>query len=262
MKGRAAIATAAFVWAGLAPSAQAQSVPGPENYKIRIQGFTWSGDIEGEIQKGLGGDEGTLLDLNNDLGLTATRTYGIDGSIQFGGGWKLRGSFTPIDYTGDVESRQNFSFGDDDYFVGERVVTTLQGKYYTGGLQWDFVRKPAGYFGIFIGAKVLDGDFVLIAPGTGKRDVESGVAPAPVVGISSRLYAGRRFSTEFEYSGMWFGDRGRVSEMVVAFRFHLSDRLAGMGGYHRLNIEGRPTEERDFVRVKISGAIFGVELSL
>jgi hypothetical protein len=79
MKGRAAIATAAIVWAGLAQSARAQSVPGPENYKIRIQGFTWSGDIEGEIRKGLGANDGTLLDGYRD-GPSDVTLLGIDPS--------------------------------------------------------------------------------------------------------------------------------------------------------------------------------------
>lgn len=253
--------TAGLLVAGLSSPAGAQS-PGPESYRIRIEGFTWDGDIEGQIQKGFGDGAGTLLDLNDDLGLSQSRVYGFGGSIRLGRSWKLRGSYTPIDYDGDAIARQNFNFGDDEYFVGDRVLTTLQGKYYTAGLQWDFVSRPAGYFGAFIEAKVLDGDFVLVAPGTGNRDVESGVAPAPTLGISSRVYGGKHFSTEFEYSGMWFGSRGHVTETKVAIRLHLSDRLAGMGGYRKLNIEGKPTEERDFVKVKLSGLIFGVELSL
>jgi hypothetical protein len=263
LKRAAVLAAAGLLAGGAGGLAEAQSAsPGPENYHFRVEGFTWSGDIEGQIQKGFGDGPGTLLDLENDLGLAASRTYGFSAAIKLGSSWKLRGSFTPFDYPGDVMANQNFSFGDDDYFVGERVVTTVQGKYYTGALEWDFVRKPQGYFGIFVGAKVLDGDFVIVSPGTGKRDVESGVAPAPVVGIASRLYAGRRFSTEFEYSGMWFGDRGKVSETIFALRFHLSDRLAAMGGYRRVSIEGHPTEERDLVVVKLSGIVFGVELSL
>ena len=62
--------------------------------------------------------------------------------------------------------------------MGDRVVTAIQGKYYTAALQWDFVKKPQGYLGVFIGAKLLDGDFVLVSPGTSKRDVESGVGRA------------------------------------------------------------------------------------
>ena len=240
----------------------AQSAPGPENYKLRIEGFTWGTRIEGQIQKGFGSSPGTLLAITDDLGVQDERTYGGDASIQLVPGIKLRGSYTKIDYAGDTSARQNFSFGEDQYFVGDRVVTSIQGKYYTAALEWDFVKRPQGYLGVFIGAKLLDGDFVLVSPGTGKRDVESGVGGLPVLGVSTRFYSGRRFSAQTEYSGMSIGSRGSVWELDISTRFHLSDRLAVMGGYHRLRLRGEPTKERDFVEVKLSGIAFGLELSL
>jgi len=243
-------------------SASAQSVPGAENYHLRVQAYTWDTGLEGQIQKGFGADSGTLLDLTDDLGVADERTYGGDVSLQIKPGLKLRGSYTKIDYTGDTTARQNFTFGQDDYFVGDRVVTSIQGKYYTAALQWDFVKKPQGFLGVFVGAKLLDGDFVLVSPGTGKRDVESGVGGLPVLGISTRLYSGRRFSAQTEYSGMTVGSRGSVWELDLSARFHLSDRLGIMGGYHRLRMRGEPTKERDFVEVKLSGLAFGLELSL
>jgi hypothetical protein len=242
--------------------ASAQSLPGPENYKLRLEGFSWGTSIEGQIQKGFGSTPGTLLDLTDDLAVGDKRTYGGDATIQFKPGWKLRGSYAKIDYAGDTGARQNFSFGQDQYFVGDRVVTAIQGRYYTAALEWDFVKKPQGYLGIFVGAKLLDGDFVLVSPGTNKRDVESGVGGLPVVGISTRFYSGQRFSAQTEYSGMTIGSRGSVWELDLSARFHLSDRLAAMGGYHKLNLKGEPTKGRDFVDVKLSGITFGLELSL
>jgi hypothetical protein len=240
------------------PDALAQS----EDYKLRLEGFSWGTSIEGQIQKGIGSDPGTLLEIKDDLAVADERTYGGDVTIQLKAGLKLRGSYTKIDYAGDTSARQNFSFGEDQYFVGDRVITSVQGKYYTAALQWDLVRKPQGFLGIFIGAKLLDGDFVLISPGTNKRDVESGVGGLPVLGISTRVYSGRRFSAQTEYSGMTIGSRGSVWELDVSTRFHLSDRLAAMAGYHRLRLRGEPTKGRDFVEVKLSGITFGLELSL
>ncbi len=242
--------------------ASAQSGPGPENYHLRIEAVTWDTGIEGQIQKGFGSDPGTLLDLTDDLGVGDERTYGGDVAIQFKRGWKLRGSFTNIDYSGDTTARQNFTFGEDQYFVGDQVVTTIQGRYYTAALEWDFVQKPQGYLGLFVGAKLLDGDFVLVSPGTNKRDIESGVGGLPVLGFSTRFYSGRRFSAQTEYSGMTIGSRGSVWEFDVSTRFHLSDRLAAMAGYHRLRMRVEPTSGRDFVEVKLSGISFGLELSL
>ena len=247
----------------VASAAQAQSIlPPAERYKLRLEGFTWGTTLERQIQKGFGSTSGTLLDLSEDLGVESKRTYGADGAIQFTPGIKLRGSYTKIDYSGAATARQNFTFGDDQYFFGEAIETRIQGKLYTAALEWDFVKKPQGFLGAFIGAKLLDGDFVVLAPGTGKRDVESGIGGLPVLGITTRFYSGKHFSAETEYSGMTIGSRGSVWELHVSARLHLSDRLAAMGGYRRLRLRGEPTKARDFVEVKLSGAIFGVELSL
>jgi len=262
-QSRILIVALGLLTALIAPGgAWAQSAPSPENYKLRVEGFSWGTNLEGQIQKGFGSTSGTLLDLTDDLAVPDKRTYGGTASIQFKQGWKLRGSYAKIEYSGDTAARQNFSFGEDQYFVGDRVVTTIQGKYYTGALEWDFVQRPQGYLGVFIGAKLLDGDFILVSPGTNKRTVESGVGGLPVLGISTRFYSGRRFSAQTEYSGMTIGSRGSVWEVDFSFRFHLSDHLAAMGGYHRLSLKGEPTKGRDFVEVKLSGIAFGLELSL
>lgn len=264
MKQSKILGAAAAVLATLvAARTEAQSIlPPAENYKLRLEGFTWGTRLDGQIQKGFGSTSGTLLDLTDDLGVADERTYGAGGAIQLKPGLKLRGSYTKIDYAGDTTARQTFRFGDDQYFINERILTSIKGKYYTAALEWDFVKKPQGFFGVFIGGKILDGDFVVVSPGAGKRDVESGVGGLPVLGIATRLYSGRRFSAETEYSGMSIGSRGSVWELNLSARLHLSDRLAAMGGYRRLRLRGEPTKGRDSVEVKLSGVVFGLELSL
>jgi len=263
MKQSKTLVSASLVLATLfASRIEAQILPPAEGYKLRLEGFTWGTALDGQIQKGFGSTSGTLLDLTDDLGVADERTYGAGGAIQLKPGLKLRGSYTKIDYAGDTNARQTFTFGEDQYFIDERIVTSIKGKYYTAALEWDFVKRPQGFFGVFIGAKILDGDFVVVAPGAGKRDVESGVGGLPVLGIATRLYSGRRFSVETEYSGMSIGSRGSVWELNLSARLHLSDRLAGMGGYRRLRLRGEPTEGRDSVEVKLSGVVFGLELSL
>ncbi len=63
-------------------SASAQSGPNAENYKVRVEAYTWDTGLEGQIQKGFGADSGTLLDLTDDLGVADERTYGGNVSIQ------------------------------------------------------------------------------------------------------------------------------------------------------------------------------------
>jgi hypothetical protein len=264
MKGSMVVAAGAVWLAGLVGTrSEAQYLlPAAESYKLRLEGFTWGTKLEGEIQKGFGSTPGTLLDLTDDLGVGDERTQAFGGALQFKPGLKLRGSYTRIDYSGLMPARQNFRFGDDQYFLDESIETRIKGKYYTAALEWDFVKKPQGFLGVFIGGKILDGDFVVLAQNTSKRDVESGIGGIPVLGVISRVYSGRHFSIETEYSGMSIGSRGSTWELNVSARLHLSDRLAASGGYRRLRIRSEPTSGRDRVEVKLSGVVFGLELSL
>jgi hypothetical protein len=122
--------------------ALAQAVlPPAENYKLRLEAFGWGTTIEGQIQKGFGDTSGTLLDLTDDLGVGNEQTWAGDASIQFKPGLKLRGSYTEIDYSGDVAARQNFVFGEDQYSSGTRRHEH-QGQILHRRSRVDFVEAP------------------------------------------------------------------------------------------------------------------------
>ena len=182
-----AVAALLFPWRPC-PGREAQPTR-PETYKIRVEYGWFSAAARGQIQKGFGAVPGTALDLTDDLGVEDERPWECDGSIQFKPGIKLRGSYTTIDYSGDTSPRPNFSFGD-TVFVGRRCRSSVQGNYYTAALQWDFVRSRRASWASS-GREAPDGDFVLVSPGTGKRDVESESAVLPVLGVTSRFYSGK-----------------------------------------------------------------------
>ena len=79
-------------------------------------------------------------------------------------------------------------------------------------------------------------------------------------GISGRTYYGKHLSFEGELGGGTIGDRGKAWIVCMTARFHVSDRLAAVGGYRRISLRGH--DDRDFLDVKLSGWLFGGELSL
>ena len=244
----------------LAPAvAGAQSLPGPEKYYIRAEYTRWSPGLDSQIQKGFGDAEGTLLDLAKDLGVEDESTWQARATIRLGQSFKLRGSYLPLDkYKGDTIAKTNFVYGGQQYFAANRVVTSINGNYYTGEIEWDFRRGEAGFAGIFVGAKVFQVGSIVVSED--KRITQDNTVPIPVVGFAGRTYYNRRFSMEGEFSGMTLGSRGHVWEVNLYGRINLSDRLAIGAGYHTVTLEGR--DERDSVRVKLSGWQYGIELSL
>lgn len=243
--------------------ARAQSLPGPEKYYIRGEYTRFYPGLDSQVQKGFGDTEGTVLDLTDDLGVEDENTWQARATIRLGESFKLRGSYMPLDkYRGDTIAATNFLYGGKLYYAGSQVVTSINSKYYTGEIEWDFKRGQGGFAGLFIGAKVFQVASIVLAPVEGTRVTQDNTIPVPVVGFAGRTYYGRRFSVEGEFSGMTLGSRGHVWEVNMYARINLSDRLAIGGGYHSVSLEGRDGDDRDYLKVKLSGWQYGIELSL
>ena len=237
---------AALIALSLAGGASAQdssNLPPAEKYGLRLQYREFRPSLTGQAQKGSGDTSGSLIDVTDDLGIADKRTFDVRGTLQFKKGWKIRGSYTPLKYSGDTEVPRTFTYGDTRY---ERF-------------EWDFLKGPHGFLGAVVGAKMFDVDASLVNASINAREVDTITAPVPVIGLASRLYAGR-VSIEGEVAGLSAGSRGSMLEAEGSVRLHISDRLAAMGGYRHLTLDGK--DGKDQVKLKLGGWQFGLEISL
>jgi hypothetical protein len=254
-----ALPAAALAQLGARP-VSSEGLPSQEHYRLRLEYREWRPDLTGSMLKSSPDMDGTVVDLNEDLGLEKNRTFQARGAIQFKPGTKLRGSYTRIDYHGDVASAPNtFNFGATRFITGNRIVTTVKGAYYSADLEFDFVKGPGGFLGGIVGGRMLDVDRTIVSPTNELREADTWRVPQPVIGIVGRGYAGR-FSAEGEVAGLTLGDRGSVFEFDGSGRFHISDRLAVQGGYRVFS--AKPKDGADSVEFRMSGWHFGLELSL
>ncbi len=254
--------SAVVVALSLAATASAQdpsNLPPAERYGLRLQYREFRPSLTGEAQKGSGDKSGSVVDVMDDLGLADKRTFDVRGTIQFKKGWKLRGSYTPFSYKGDVEAKRAFTYGDTRYGRLDHVVTSIKGGYYSADLEWDFVKGQHGFLGAVIGAKMMDADATLVDTTTNSREVDTLTTPVPVAGVATRLYASR-ISFEGEMAGLSTGSHGSMFEAEGSVRLHISDRLAVMGGYRYLSLNGK--KDRDQVKLRLGGWQFGLEISL
>jgi hypothetical protein len=251
----------ALTLAGLPGLASAQEeMPSAEHFGLRLEYREFRPTFTGDVRKSSGAEAGTLIDIVSDLGIEDERTFEARGTIQFRLGHRLRGSYTPLSYDGDVdEVRRNFRYGDTEFQRFDRVRTTIRGGYYSGAYEWDFLRGPRGYLGALVGAKVFDIDSILVNVDNNEREQDTTRAPIPVLGVVTRVYAGR-LSLEGEFSGLTIGKRGSLWEFDTSLRLHLSDRLAAQGGYRRLSL--RAEDGGDEGDMLLSGWTFGLEFSL
>lgn len=242
------------------PAAAQEQLPPAERYHLRLEYLWWSPQPAGLLQKGFSDREGTLVDVETDLGLQQSSANTLRGALRLGTSWKLRGSWAPIDFRGDQAAPRGFDYGTAVVQPGNEVRTSVKGNYGTAELEWDFLKRPEGFAGLLFGARLFDIDTLLLNVDTEDRVAETRRLPIPTVGLAGRMYVGRHFSVEGELSGLTLGDRGHVWEWMVAARVHLTERLAGTGGYHRLALEGR--NDRDYLKFDLGQWTYGVEISL
>jgi len=238
--------------------AQAE-VPEPERYGMRLEYREYRPNLTGTVQKGANGEEGSIVDLIDDLGIEDDRTFDARVTFKIKTAHKLRAGYMPIDYHGDQEAPRNFTFMDTTYFRGDRVVTSVKGTIWSGDYQWEFYQGEKGYLGALLGARYFDGDTVLVDVDAGQRETNAESFPLPVLGVAGRAYAGK-LSLEGEFAGLPAGGMGNYYEFEGSARFHISDRFAVMGGYRLVNLDAR--DDPDQVQFKLSGWQFGLELSL
>jgi hypothetical protein len=239
--------------------AQDASVAPAEKYGLRLQYREFRPTVSGDVQKAFGDRDGSVVSVTDALGVTDKRTFDARATIQFKPGWKIRGSYTPLDYKGDTEVRTAFTYGETRFARFDHVVSSMKGGYYSADLEWDFVKGSHGFLGAVVGAKLFDVDAALVNATINGRELDTITAPVPAIGLAGRIYAGR-VSVESEVAGFSIGSQGSLLDAEGAVRIHVSDRLAAMGGYRYLKLNGK--DSLGHVDIRLSGWQFGLEISL
>jgi hypothetical protein len=253
----AAAALALALSAGMASAQDPDTRPGPERYGLRLEYRYYMPQLTGDVRKGT--DIENLVDFNDDLAFTEEHTFDVRGIIQFKRGRKLRFSYTPLDYLGDTSEHETFTYGDTRYERDTRVRSSVKGAYMSADIEWDLVQAPWGYFGLVFGAKAIDIDSNVVDVADNVREVDTFRVGNPVLGVTGRAYS-KRFSVDGEFTGLTIGNHGHMYDAATGVRFHVSDKLALMGGYRWIKVTGK--DEPDELNFRLAGWQFGLELSL
>jgi hypothetical protein len=246
-----------ILFSAIAASLGAQGLPPAEQYHIRGEYSWWWPKLGADLQKG---DNGTVTNATEDLGATDDRTYIIAATLRAGASHKLSGTYTKLDYTGDVTQHSTIRYDNQTFFDGTRVVSSLKGAYYGGQYEYDFAKGQQGYVGALLGARVLDLDVVLVAPVEARRALESVSVVRPILGVTARGYVGSRVSIGGTFGGMTVGSRGYVLEFEATAQLHLFERIAIKGGYRSFKV--KDLQGTSLLQFRDEGGTLGLELSL
>jgi hypothetical protein len=258
MRQKLVLVVAFILAAGAAgPVESQQELPGPEYYHFRGEYLWWWPKLGATIQKGA---TGTATDVTSELGVTDQRTWEARGTLRAGTSHKLSGTYTSLDYDGDVTEHPTVRYGSQTFFPGTRLVTSMKGGYYGGQYQYDFAKGTWGFMGGLAGARLLDLEVLLVAPVEARREQESVRVWRPIIGVSGRGYLGKRASIAGTLAGLTIGSRGYVIEFEATLQIHLFDRLAIKGGYRSFKVKDET--DSTLIEFRDNGGIVGVELSL
>ena len=233
---------------------------GTEQYRLRFEILTGTPALTGTIQKGFGEEAGDVIDVVNDLGVGGERQWIYRGALRLSQKVKLRGGYTPLEFEGSKKIERNLQFGDEYFYNGTQVDTSVAGSLYTADIEIDFLKSEKGYAGLLIGARIFDVSSLIAAPESNQRVTQAATAPVPVIGATGRYYLGRRVSVEGEFAGMTIGSRGTVYDLGLSVHLHFSDRMAASVAYRKIKFRGE--NDRDSGDLRITGWNFGLELSL
>ena len=193
----------------------------------------------GDIQKGFGDDEGTLVDIVDDLGIQDERTFEARATLQFKAEHKLRGSLHAARlHGGDVQDApRDFSYGDDRRSsASSRVRHASRAALLGAPTSTTSSSGPTGTWARCSGAKIIDLDIDAVDVARDRqRETDTHPTPVPVDRDRRARLRGTR-----QPGGRVLrhdaGQPGHGLEFDASARFHISDRLAVQGGYRLLSL--------------------------
>lgn len=176
---------------------------------------------------------------------------------------RLSSHFVSLERHGDTVLDQPVNFGNEAFFVDERVVSNLDMKRYAASYTYSFVKNERVEAGLSVGGEFLQFDAEAAVPARRRLAREAVSAPAPLVGLD---VAGR-------ISGRWYAEargqyvnfdvreiRGNVAtfELNGLYRAHPNVTLGFGWASLRIDIDSRDPGDSGRFALRMRGPqLFG-----
>jgi len=192
---------------------------------------------------------GTLVDLENDLGLAAsTRDLRIDGYVRLGRRHQLRAGYIRLDRGADVQLQRQIQWGDELFNVNVAVTSALDLTLVPINYRFAVIKSDRVDVGLSAGVFAMFANASLAAPSAAINEAETLNFPLPVFGadVEFALAPGLFLQGGGEYFGINFqGVDGSWKELRAAVEY-FPVRYAGLGFAYRLvDLEVDGTEALD-----------------
>jgi hypothetical protein len=147
-------------------------------------------DPSGDVAVSVDGLIGTLLDVEDDLGLDDSEEYFVEAALQLGS-FRLFAAYLPVSFSGDSVLTKDINFKGETFVLGSRVESDVNIDIYEAGLAWFLINiddMPVRIqFGPEMAVKYVDASVELQNSSHGLNESESVGVPIPTLGARVRV---------------------------------------------------------------------------
>lgn len=184
--------------------------------------------------KGTTGDDGTIVDLESDLGLKRSDSvFRIDGYYRFNEKHRIDASWFDLSRSKTRVIDEEIEWGDTVYPINTTIASKFDLAIYKLAYTWSFMRRDKGYLGLTGGLYIASFGAALNATAIGSLESDSLTAPLPVFGLRGQYdftdkvsfrASGEIFAIEYDiYDGSLF-------DFYAGIDYQLSEHVAiGVG---------------------------------
>lgn len=238
---------------------------------LRLMGFYWTPQIEGQLRITKQGNAENFLSLREDLGINGPnhpesfddyfkRTLGFE--VQMAAkDYNLNVAGYRTRYRGFSTLSENINFGDSSFSAGSVMENTLKFEMLDIEIEVNAYNSSAFYIGVLMGVKIFNYNVTLSSPST--YESETGEAVIPYLGITAIMELGQiatlygrivGLSSDLEQGAFSIDEFYYVSGSV-GFMLHFG-KLVSLGIEWRkvgLSFKASNTKESQAFRFKLGG---------
>ena len=202
---------------------------------------------------------GTDIDFKKDLGVPDSKFPEGRFTYYGKGRSRLRFTYTPIEYSGDIVVNRTLVFDGQQYAFGTRVLSNLKIQHLQLGWAYQFINVHKGLFKL---GTLLEGNGFLfsgrlrapnLSPAVDKQaDLSVGL---PTAGLALDINPHRKVNLFAEFSGMKLGKYGYFINSDAGVKIYPVSKLFVTAGYRNFNLHA--TVDPNFARVELRGPFVG-----
>jgi len=233
-----------------------------ETYHVEVGGFMWNPTPNIGISSEslpIVGQTATRIDFVTDLGIQKTRFNQLKAVLRPSTKFKFRFEYTPIRYDAQGTIARDVIFNGIIYPVALPVQTDMTWKAYRFGMEYDFIYRDRGFFGILLEAKYTDVEARL--SNIISNEFVRARAPIPAIGAIGRVYVAPNISITGEFSGFKLPEgidenyRAKYYDFDLYGTVNFNDHFGANAGYRSFDVFYRIDGDEGALTMK--GPYFG-----